>query len=109
MPQEPRRRPNKAARSAKPANGHASFSFGASKTNRDGAELAEIVNIGQVLDWICQAGDAILLSSTSDGGAIVVTILSGDSREKAYAGSQAELQATFDVMADHYKVAADSF
>lgn len=101
-----RRRPSKGTRDASKPNGVAHFSFGANKANRDTPSLAEVKSLGETLDLICQAGDAILLSSTSDGGAVVVTILSGDAREKTYAGGQAELDAAFLVLFEFYNANA---
>lgn len=76
--------------------------FGASQGNRSAGELAEVPRFAVVADFVIAAGDALMVSHTSDGGAVVVTILSGDSREKAYAAGQMELNDVFDQVEKAY-------
>lgn len=70
--------------------------FGASNGNHHIAELGKVSRAAEIMDFVIQAGDAIVVSTTSDGGAVVVTVLAGDSREKAYAAGQLELDGVFD-------------
>jgi ribosomal protein L31 len=49
--------------------------------------------IGECVQAVCAVGDAVLFSSTSDGGAIVITVCSGEHRFKYYATSKAEAEA----------------
>ena len=44
-----------------------------------------------------------MVSTTADGGAVVLTVLSGDSREKAYASGQMELNGVFEEVETAYK------
>lgn len=50
------------------------------------------------IDMVIDQGDAIILSRTSDGGAVAVTIIAGDERSKEYAASQAELDEIVDFL-----------
>jgi len=80
-------------------------SFSGSKTSRDPGSFEEVKRLGIIFDYVVSAGDAIMVSSTSDGGAMVVTVLAGDSREKAYAAGQMELNGIFEAIEDAYKPA----
>ena len=62
----------------------------------------EIASIGRVLDAVIASGDAIILSRTSDGGAVVITLLSDSGREKAYASTEAELSRAFEDLRAKY-------
>ncbi len=46
------------------------------------------------LDAVQSAGDALLLGATRDGGALVITVCSGDQRHKFYPTSTEECEAT---------------
>ena len=70
--------------------------FGSSEARRNPGQLEEVSRLGVILDMVIAAGDAVMVSTTSDGGAVVLTVLSGDSREKAYASGQMELNGVFD-------------
>lgn len=52
----------------------------------------------EAIDQVIDDGDAIILSRTSDGGAIAVTILTGNERVKEYASSQVELDRIVDFL-----------
>ncbi len=47
--------------------------------------------LAEAIDHVIDAGAGLILSRTSDGGAIAVTILMGTARVKAYAATQDEL------------------
>lgn len=42
---------------------------------------------------VTNAGDALTLAKTRDGGAVALTVMDGDSREKFYATGEAEITA----------------
>jgi len=90
-------------RPSRPGNGAGRVHFGPSEGKRDPGQLEEIERLGVILDNVIAAGDAIMVSTTSDGGAIVITVLSGDSREKAYASGQMELAGVFEQIEEAYK------
>lgn len=91
MPNRGNRAPSGSSKSGSDRRGPGRNVFGASQSVREPGSLEEIKRLGIILDRIVASGDAIMVSSTSDGGAIVVTVLSGDSRQKAYAAGQREL------------------
>lgn len=76
--------------------------FGGSGGAHTTPQLAEVDRAAQIMDFVIAAGDAILVSTTSDGGAVVVTVLAGDSREKAYASGQVELAGIFEQLEEGY-------
>jgi len=51
---------------------------------------------------VCNAGDAILFGTTRDGGALVVTVLSGEEREKWYPDDERSIGAALTQIADAY-------
>ena len=65
-------------------------------------ELATAVPIGAVLDEVLQAGCAIMLGHTRDGGAVVVTVLDGEMRHRSYASSEQELDQMMLALHDAY-------
>jgi hypothetical protein len=81
------------------------LSFGASNGARQTPELGKVGRAAEIMDFVIKAGDAIVVSTTSDGGAVVVTVLAGDSREKAYASGQMELDGIFDQIEEAYSPA----
>lgn len=67
-----------------------------------GPKRATFIDCGEIaleaIDAVIDEGDAIIISRTSDGGAIAVTILTGQDRVKEYAGDQLELDRIIDVL-----------
>ena len=49
--------------------------------------------IGEVVQAVTRGGDAILLGTTRDGGALVLTVCSGDQRVKFYSSTELEAAA----------------
>lgn len=54
-------------------------------------EDAEAETLWRTIQAVTDAGDAIMFGRTRDGGAVVLTLLSGDVREKAYATGPEEV------------------
>lgn len=66
------------------------------------ADYTEVPNIGKALQVLCVAGCAIILGATRDGGAMVLTILDGDTRHRTYCSTSEEIQDAFDAIIDMY-------
>jgi hypothetical protein len=66
------------------------------------ALLVDVAGLGQVVDAVIGRGDGITIARTRDGGAISITILSGDARPRGYASSQVELDELFAGLAETY-------
>lgn len=69
----------------------------------EGAEFAEVPNLGQIVDAVLDAGAALLLGRTSDGGAVVVQVLDGKDRYRTYPVKQEHLDAAFAQLWERYK------
>lgn len=74
-------------------------------TEEPGVRLARILSMDPTLlaNGICvilQSGVAILLSATSDGGAVSVTAYVGDEKVRGYASSAEELASVLDAVRD---------
>jgi hypothetical protein len=82
--------------------GYRQLSFGAAKRSGGTASLADLTGIATIIDRIACAGDGIIFSKTSDGGAYAITLLTDDRREKAYAASQADLEEIAEQLANDY-------
>lgn len=90
-------KPGKAARRAVSGSG-----FGGQKVAPGRISFRECDKLGRVLDSITAAGDALIVARTSDGGAVVLTLLTDNGRDKAYAGTQAELDSRIDWLYGEY-------
>jgi hypothetical protein len=55
-----------------------------------------------VVSAIIRDGDAIMFGSTSDGGALVVTLFSGDERKKFYPDDDSSFRAALAQIGDAY-------
>jgi len=85
-----------------PAERGSRVHFGASGGAHRTPEIGKVERAAEIMDFVIAAGDAIVVSTTSDGGAVVVTVLAGDAREKAYAAGQMELNGIFDQIEEAY-------
>lgn len=54
-------------------------------------EDANADDLWRTVYQVTNSGDAIMFSRTRDGGAVVLTVLSGDDRQKAYATGEEEV------------------
>lgn len=54
-------------------------------------------------------GAAIMFSATRDGGAVVVTVLDGDARNKVYPTTLAELEQALDDLIESFGTTAEPF
>lgn len=54
-------------------------------------EDASAEDLWRTIYMVVNLGDAIMFSRTRDGGAVVLTLLSGDDRDRAYASSEEEI------------------
>lgn len=57
------------------------------------------------IDSVIETGDAIIIGRTRDGGAIAVTLISGDEREKLYASDDEELSDLIQTVLRAYREA----
>jgi hypothetical protein len=55
-----------------------------------------------MLDRVTRSGDALVIGRTRDGGAISITVISGDDREKLYASTDDELAAVITELCEAY-------
>lgn len=56
-------------------------------------EDAEADTLWRAIDEVTRRGDALMFSLTRDGGAVVLTVMSGDDRIKSYATGPEEIAA----------------
>lgn len=59
-------------------------------------------NFGNTVDKIIGAGCGVILAATRDHGAIVITVLDGDTRHRTYCSSSTELEEALDSLNDYY-------
>lgn len=64
--------------------------------------LDELPNLGLALDVVLNAGCAMLIGHTRDGGAVVLTILDGAERYRTYCTNNDELVAAVKMMHEMY-------
>jgi hypothetical protein len=64
--------------------------------------LDEIPGLGAALDAVLDAGCAIMLGRTRDGGAVVLTVLDGPLRHRTYATSVDELDGAIIALHNTY-------
>lgn len=76
--------------------------FGGISRGTGSAHFREIDELGATIDALIGAGDAVMFARTSDGGAIVVTLLRDKQRDKQYPVHQEELVQVFDWLRDEY-------
>jgi hypothetical protein len=76
--------------------------FGAPPRGAAGARFSRCEELGAILDGLIGEGDAILLARTADGGAISITLMRDNRREKSYPVSQEELNFLMDWLKDEY-------
>lgn len=74
------------------------------RTSRRGAPpLATIAGqFARAADRVTEAGDALIVARTSDGGAYAFTLLTREGRKKAYAASEEELCLLIDGLLEEY-------
>ncbi len=58
--------------------------------------------VGAALDAVINAECALILGSTRDGGALVLTVLDGEERHRTYCSSDGELQAALQALIELY-------
>lgn len=69
---------------------------------RNVADYTEVPSLGKALQVLIEAGCAIILGGTRDGGAMVVTVLDGETRHRTYCSTSQELSDAFDAIRDMY-------
>lgn len=74
--------------------------FGSIRRSR--ASFARVRNLGAILNAVLDSGDAILMARTSDGGAIVLQLLDGGDKPKAYCVDQEQLDDNFAWLYERY-------
>lgn len=65
-------------------------------------DVANSDNFGHVVDKILGAGCGVIIASTRDGGALVLTVLDGDTRHRTYCSNDTELEEALDSLNDYY-------
>lgn len=75
---------------------------GATIRSKERPNFTEVPNIGKALQVLCEAGCALLVGCTRDGGAMVLTILDQDTRHRTYCSNDVELQDAFDAIINMY-------
>lgn len=75
---------------------------GPKATPRNVAHYTEVPSLGKALQVLIEAGCAIILGGTRDGGAMVVTVLDGETRHRTYCSTSEELVDAFDAIYDMY-------
>ena len=66
--------------------------------------LASVPSLGAVIDVVLSGGAAVMLGSTRDGGAVVITIFDGEQRHRTYCSSDHELENAFASIFAAYEV-----
>lgn len=69
---------------------------------RSAPALADNSTCGLALDAVLRSGNGIILSRTSDGGAISITILVGDKRQRTYCSNDEELEEALSAMREAF-------
>lgn len=64
--------------------------------------LSEATFLGQAVDKLLDAGCAIIIGRTRDGGAVVLTVLDGDERHRTYCSTEVELDNAIAAISDIY-------
>lgn len=62
--------------------------------------VADAQGFAAMCDVLLDAGCALILGATRDGGAVVLTILDGANRHRTYCGSEFELDQAVDAVRD---------
>lgn len=89
---------SKSSENASPGPGK----YGTAKTSSDvvhGADALMEINaelIQECLHAVVQAGDAMLVGTSRDGGTLVIQMFSGDASDKLYASTAEELTLTLE-------------
>jgi hypothetical protein len=76
--------------------------FGGTASAGRAPELTSTITLGAVIDEVLQAGCAIMLGHTRDGGALVCTVLDGEERHRSYASTEQELDAMMLALHKYY-------
>ena len=98
--QRPNRKPSNKGSSAAIAR----LRGGTDEAGHEPLRLGQYPRILLAIDSIIRTGDAVILGCTRDGGAICLTILSGEDREKLYASDEEELIALVDAISGAYEL-----
>lgn len=69
---------------------------------RNTADYTEVPHLGKAIQILVEAGCAVILGRTRDGGALVVTVLDGETRHRTYCSNDVELQDAFTAIIDMY-------
>lgn len=72
--------------------------FGKLRVVGTAPSFTDVSDLATVLDAVCRSGCAVMLGHTRDGGALVFTVLDGDTRHRTYCSSDQELQDAVDAL-----------
>lgn len=97
----------KKGKAGQPSGKLAQSTWGTTGRSGDGTKCSHVPDLGDTIDCVVDAGAALIFSRTSDGGAIALTLLDGDTRRKVYCADQAALNEAFDELTRLYAAAAD--
>lgn len=59
-------------------------------------------DFGHTVDKILSAGCGLIIARTRDNGALVLTVLDGDTRHRTYCSNNTELEEALDSLNDYY-------
>jgi len=77
--------------------------FASSKNVGHAPSLGDIPDFGVALDKVLAQGCAVLVGTTRDGGALVLTVLDGDQRHRTYCSNYDELAAAVKALSFVYE------
>lgn len=75
---------------------------GVRATPKMAADFTEVRDLAKALQLLTEAGCAMLVGRTRDGGAVVLTILDGDTRHRTYCSDADELNDAFTSIMNMY-------
>lgn len=70
---------------------------------KSAANLTEVGTFAKAVQLLIDAGCALIVGKTRDGGAVVLTILDGEERHRTYCSNDAELEDAVNAMIDMYE------
>lgn len=77
--------------------------FASTKSVGHAPALGDVQGLGLAVDKVLDAGCAILIGHTRDGGALVLTVLDGDQRHRTYCSNSDELEAAVKALSFVYE------
>lgn len=76
--------------------------WGSTTARGDLPRFSDVPGLANAIDRVIASGDALVFGSTSDGGALSITLLCGNDRYKIYAANDDELIRAFQALIGDY-------